>query len=82
MRNSYVSLSALSGIPCRVGGDVLPPPEALELPLLRHLRIHLSDGSILQMHAFHVELLSYLFWAHRSMRHLPRSLRRWTPYLI
>jgi hypothetical protein len=31
----YVSLSALSGIFCRVGDDVLPSPEALELPFLR-----------------------------------------------
>jgi len=30
----YVSLSALSGIFCRVGDNVLPPPEALELPIL------------------------------------------------
>jgi hypothetical protein len=33
-RKYYVSLSALSGIFCRVGDGVLPPPEALELPIL------------------------------------------------
>jgi hypothetical protein len=38
----YVSLSALSGIFCRVGDNVLPPPEVLQLPILRHLRIQLS----------------------------------------
>jgi hypothetical protein len=31
----YVRLSALSGIFCRVGDDVLPSPEALELLFLR-----------------------------------------------
>jgi len=31
----YVSVSALSGIFCRVGDDALPSPEALELPFLR-----------------------------------------------
>ena len=31
----HVSLSALSGIFCRVGDDVLPSPEVLELPFLR-----------------------------------------------
>jgi hypothetical protein len=34
-RICYVSLSALSGIFCRVGDDLLPSPEALELPFLR-----------------------------------------------
>ena len=35
LEKRYVSLSALSGIFCRVGDDVLPSPEALELPFLR-----------------------------------------------
>jgi len=63
-------------------GSVLPPPKALELPIIRHLRAHVSEGSILQMQASHVELLSDLFWANRSMRHWPRSLTRWMPELI
>jgi hypothetical protein len=37
-----VSLSALSGIFCRAGNDVLPTLEVLELTILRHLRIQLS----------------------------------------
>jgi hypothetical protein len=31
-RKRYVSLSALSGIFCRVGDDVLPPPKVRPLP--------------------------------------------------
>ena len=38
----YVSLSALSGIFCRVGGKVLSPRGVPKLPILRHLRTHLS----------------------------------------
>jgi hypothetical protein len=41
-RKFYVSLSALLGIFCRVGNDVLPTLEVLELTILRHLRIQLS----------------------------------------
>jgi hypothetical protein len=41
-RKFHVSLSALSGIFCRVGNDVLPTLEVLELTILRHLRIQLS----------------------------------------
>jgi hypothetical protein len=33
-RNCYVILSALSGIFCRVGSNVLSPPEALECHLV------------------------------------------------
>jgi hypothetical protein len=43
----YVSLSALSGIFCRVGDNVLSPPEALELPILRHLQ-HISLCSLVR----------------------------------
>src|SRR5215211_2265771 len=61
----YVSLSALSDIFCRVGDNVLPLPEILELPIVRHLRTHLSDGSILHLRATRVEPLGDRFRAER-----------------
>jgi hypothetical protein len=56
----YVSLSALSGIFCRGGGNELSPRGVLQLPILRYLKSHPSNGSILHLLASHVKALGSL----------------------
>jgi hypothetical protein len=43
------------------GDDALPPPKALELPILRQPLTYPSNGSILHLDASHISVLGSLF---------------------